>query len=59
MYTLHLPSGVVTSSELTTESDTTAEPDLVSFCASLGNNRALRVPALFKQGEELFGWFIN
>ncbi|KAG7174552.1 Down syndrome cell adhesion molecule-like protein 2-like 6 [Homarus americanus] len=30
------------------ESDTTAEPDLVSFCASLGNTRALRVPALFK-----------
>ncbi|KAK3872049.1 hypothetical protein Pcinc_022840 [Petrolisthes cinctipes] len=41
--------GVVTSSEITTESDTPAEPDLVSFCASLGNNRALRVPALFKQ----------
>ncbi|XP_069185985.1 cell adhesion molecule Dscam1 isoform X2 [Procambarus clarkii] len=40
--------GVVTSSEVTTESDTTAEPDLVSFCASLGNSRALRVPALFK-----------
>ncbi|XP_063845297.1 cell adhesion molecule Dscam1-like isoform X4 [Scylla paramamosain] len=40
--------GVVTSSEVTTESDTPAEPDLVSFCAALGNNRALRVPALFK-----------
>ncbi|XP_071549821.1 cell adhesion molecule Dscam1-like [Panulirus ornatus] len=40
--------GVVTSSEITTESDTAAEPDLVSFCASLGNSRALRVPALFK-----------
>nr|XP_053651817.1 uncharacterized protein LOC128701876 [Cherax quadricarinatus] len=40
--------GVATSSEVTTESDTTAEPDLVSFCASLGNTRALRVPALFK-----------
>lgn len=42
--------GVATSSEVTTESDTTAEPDLVSFCAALGNSRALRVPALFKQG---------
>ncbi|XP_047475797.1 Down syndrome cell adhesion molecule-like protein Dscam2 isoform X2 [Penaeus chinensis] len=41
--------GVATSSEVTTESDTTAEPDLVSFCAILGNTRALRVPALFKQ----------
>ncbi|KAK8373530.1 hypothetical protein O3P69_019903 [Scylla paramamosain] len=40
--------GVVTSSEVTTESDTPAEPDLVSFCATLGNNRALRVPTLFK-----------
>ncbi|KAK8373232.1 hypothetical protein O3P69_013088, partial [Scylla paramamosain] len=30
--------GVVTSSEVTTESDTPAEPDLVSFCAALGNN---------------------
>ncbi|XP_071538392.1 cell adhesion molecule Dscam1-like [Panulirus ornatus] len=40
--------GVVTSSEVTTESDTTGEPDLVSFCAALGNSHALRVPALFK-----------
>ncbi|MPC34265.1 hypothetical protein E2C01_027651 [Portunus trituberculatus] len=43
--------GVVTSSEVTTESDTPHEPDLVSFCAALGNNRALRVPALFKPGQ--------
>lgn len=42
---------MVTSSEVTTESDTPAEPDLVSFCAALGNNRALRVPALFKPGQ--------
>ncbi|XP_063855038.1 uncharacterized protein LOC135098854 [Scylla paramamosain] len=43
---------VVTSSEVTTESDTPAEPDLVSFCATLGNNRALRVPALFKPDRD-------
>lgn len=46
-----MPTGVVTSSEVTTESDTTAEPDLVSFCADLGNSHALRVPALFKPGQ--------
>ncbi|XP_068223029.1 cell adhesion molecule Dscam1-like isoform X2 [Palaemon carinicauda] len=43
--------GVATSSEITTESDTTAEPDLVSFCAAIGNSRALRVPALFKPAD--------
>ncbi|KAK7074414.1 hypothetical protein SK128_010042 [Halocaridina rubra] len=40
--------GVATSSEVTTESDAAAEPDLLSFCTSIGNSRALRVPALFK-----------
>ena len=30
---------------MTTESDTTAEPDLVSFGSSLTNSTALRVPA--------------
>ncbi|KAK7066754.1 hypothetical protein SK128_002520, partial [Halocaridina rubra] len=40
--------GVATSSEVTTESNAAAEPDLLSFCTSIGNSRALRVPALFK-----------
>ena len=38
----------MTSSEMTTESDTGAEPDLVSFGSTLANSGALRVPALFK-----------
>ncbi|XP_076034195.1 cell adhesion molecule Dscam1-like isoform X3 [Oratosquilla oratoria] len=47
---------VATSSEITTESDTTAEVDLVSFGTALGNVRALRVPALFKQGwQQAYG----
>ncbi|KAK7084217.1 hypothetical protein SK128_001843 [Halocaridina rubra] len=43
--------GVATSSEVTTESDAAAEPDLLSFCTSIGNSRALRVPALFKPAD--------
>lgn len=45
-------AAVTTSSEVTTESDNPAEPDLLCFRSSLANPYVRRVPARLNPGEE-------